>query len=68
MTRLIEALQHLSAEFSLSRHEAQRDFAPQGDMVIDGLLSQGWVNAKDGRIAPSAQGIKALEAHSGPAE
>ena len=54
------ALQYLSAEFSVTRQEWRNHFKG-GDQLLDGLVSHGYVNEKDGRYAVSAAGRRRIE-------
>lgn len=60
LQREVEGLRWLSAEFVVSREEAQRHLGP---MLAEGLVSKGYANeAKDGRIAVAEAGRRLLAA------
>lgn len=61
--RPTQALLYLSAEFSATPEEFRRDNQPGGDMLLTGLINNGYVLLdKSGRVAVSAQGRRKLAA------
>lgn len=56
-----DALQYLSAEFSVGRQEWREHFKG-GDMLLDGLVSHGYVNEGGGRFAVSEAGRRRIGA------
>ena len=65
--RPTHALRHLSAEFSLSPTEFRREHQPGGDMLLTGLINNGYAHSKGGRVAVSDMGRRKLKAEA-PAE
>lgn len=60
MSVFADALRWLSAEFSVSREEAQRHMGP---MMAEGIVSRGYaLQGKDGRLAVSDTGRRLLAA------
>ena len=55
------ALQYLSEEFSVTRQEWRQRFKG-GDMLLDGLVSHGYVNEGGGRFAVSEAGRRRISA------
>lgn len=54
--RLHRAVQYLAEQFSVSRDEFRRDNTPGGEMLMEALISQGYANQRDGRLALSRAG------------
>lgn len=59
--RLSEGTRYLAAEFSATRHEFARDNQPDGDELLDGLMSHGYAVETNGRYAASRVGLRRLE-------
>lgn len=59
--RLLEGLRWLAAEFSCTPDEFRRANQPEGNALLDGLGSQGFIVSDKGRIAVSERGHRALE-------
>lgn len=57
MSPFLEPVRRLAAEFSLSRHEAQRDLGP---MMAEALVSHGYAREQDDRLAVTEKGRKLL--------
>ena len=62
MSRLDAGVEYLAREMSASVDEFRRDNAPAGDMLLQGLLSRGYVVERLGRVALSPAGRRAHEA------
>lgn len=62
MTRIDDALEYLAREIVAPRDQALKDLAPAGDMVIDGLLSQGYARQTEHGYLLSQAGHRKLEA------
>lgn len=62
MSRLLKALQWLSAEFSADRHEFRRKFHKGADDLRDGLVARGFAfhDKRQDRYAVSAAGFRRL--------
>lgn len=62
MTRLLEALQWLSAEFSADRQDFRRKFHKGADDLRDGLVAHGLAfrDKRQDRYAVSAAGFRRL--------
>ena len=56
MTREREALSWLASEFSVDRDEFRSHHKAGSDMLLDGLVSKGYVREDKGRFAVSAAG------------
>lgn len=59
--RITQALQHLAAEFSLSRQE-WRDHHKGGDSLLDALVSHGYAQEQHERFGITRQGQVRLQA------
>ena len=64
--RIHEGLQWLAGEFSATPDEFRKEHHPGGDMLLAGLLSRGFANAKHDRVAVSEQGRRRLTAMEQP--
>lgn len=64
MTRLLDALQWLSAEFSADRHEFRARFHKGADDLRDGLVACGFAihDRRQDRYAVSPAGFRKLAA------
>lgn len=62
MTRLLEALQWLSAEFSADRHDFRSRFQRGADDLRDGLVARGFAfrDKRQDRYAVSPAGFRML--------
>jgi hypothetical protein len=58
--RIADGLRYLTAELSATPEEFWRDNRPQGAMLLEGLRSQGFVIARQGRVAVSDAGRRRL--------
>lgn len=61
---LTDGLRFLSAEFSCTQDE-WREHYRGGDMLLEGLVSRGYVLTKHGRYAVSAAGVRRMEVIDG---
>lgn len=70
MSRLLEALQWLSAEFSADRHEFRAKFKKGADDLRDGLVAQGFAfrDKRQDRYAVSPAGFRRLQEQPEPSE
>jgi len=59
--RIAQGTRYLAAEFSATRHEFGRDNQPDGDELLDGLVSHGYAVETGGRYAVSRVGLRMLE-------
>ena len=59
-------IRYLASEFSATRQEFRCAHYPDGDALLDGLMSHGYVVETDGRYAASRAGLRRL-ADAGPA-
>lgn len=60
--RAIQGLRYVADHISVTSVEfAQVQRSP---MLLDGLRSRGWVNERDGRVALSERGERALDDHA----
>ena len=59
--RLSEGTRYLATEFSATRQEFRIDNQPDGDELLDGLISHGYAFEDRGRFAPSRAGLRMLE-------
>lgn len=68
MSRLLEALQWLGAEFSADRDEFRKRFKKGADDLRDGLVAQGFAfrDPKQDRYAVSPTGFRCLRAQQEP--
>lgn len=62
--RITDALRYLAAEVSCSRDEFRRDHQPHGAMLLDGLLTSGYVLTRGDRIALSEAGRRKVQAEA----
>lgn len=60
--RIADGARYLATEFSATRQEFARDNQPDGDELLDGLLSHGYAFEQGGRVAVSRAGMAMLEA------
>lgn len=58
--RIASGLQYLSEQFSVERAEFHRDQHPGGPMLLEGLVSRGFVNTKGDRYAVSDAGRRRM--------
>lgn len=63
--RIVTGTRYLASEFSATREEFRTDNQPDGDELLDGLLSHGYAIERDGRIAASRVGLRMLEDREG---
>lgn len=63
--RIQTSLEWLMVEISASREEFQAGQQPDGDDVLQGLISHGYVRERAGRYAVSDAGQRRLEACHG---
>ena len=66
MNRIVAGLKYLTEQFSASRHEFCRDNQPQGAMLADGLVNNGYAKEKGDRLAVTDMGRKLLSASNQP--
>ena len=66
MNRIAQGLAYLAEQFSASRHEFCRDNQPQGAMLADGLVNNGYAKEKGDRLAVTDMGRKLLSASEQP--
>jgi len=59
--RLSAGTRYLAAEFSVTRQEFRTDNQPDGDELLDGLVSHGYAFEDRGRFAVSRAGLRRLE-------
>ena len=61
MDRIASGIEYLAREFSATRDEFRRDNRPDGDELLDGLLSHGYAVETGGRFAASRIGLRRLQ-------
>lgn len=61
MDKITQGVRYLAAEFSATRQEFRADNQPDGDALLDGLLSHGYAVETAGRYAVSRAGLRMLE-------
>lgn len=63
-SRITAALAYLAAEVSCSRDEFRRDNQPAGDMLLQAVLSSGYVVTRGDRLALSPMGQRRVQAEA----
>ncbi len=58
--RIADGVRYLASEFSATRDEFRSDNRPDGDELLDGLLSHGYAVETDSRFAASRAGLHRL--------
>lgn len=58
--RLTEGLKYVATELSCTADEFRRANQPAGDMLLDALLSTGYVRVERERIGVTAMGLRRL--------
>ena len=60
--RITHALRYVTESFGTTRDEFRRDNQPQADMLLDGLLSRGYLNSNkaSGIMAVNERGHRKL--------
>lgn len=59
--RIVSGTRYLASEFSATRAEFRTDNQPDGDELLDGLLSHGYAIEHNGRVAASRVGLRMLD-------
>ena len=62
MNRIDDALEYLAREWVAPRDQALKDLQPNADMVIDGVMSQGFATLTEHGYVLSKAGHRKLEA------
>lgn len=62
MSRMDDALEYLAREIVVTRDQALKDLSPAGDMVLDGLMSQGYARQTEHGYLLSQAGHRKLAA------